>query len=126
MAGWRRERRREDRVRMMTWVPQSCTLPTVEQPLRVAEFDALFASAVRPAERVSRTELWMYLPGGADVVATARDVIERETGCYSFFAFDLRASAAGTELGVRAPDSQVAVLDAMQARAEAARTGLSA
>lgn len=126
MAGWRRERGREDRVSMMTWVPQSCTLPKMEQPLRVAEFDALFASAVRSAERTSRTELWMYLPGGADVVATARDVIERETECCSFFTFDLRASAAGTELGVRVPDSQVAVLDAMQARAEAARMGLSA
>lgn len=59
MAGWRRERGREDRVRTMTWVPQSCTLPTVEQPLRVAEFDALFATAVRSAERLRRTELWM-------------------------------------------------------------------
>ena len=25
------------------WVPQACTLPTVQQPLRVAEFDGLFA-----------------------------------------------------------------------------------
>ncbi|MBB6551859.1 hypothetical protein [Nonomuraea rubra] len=32
----------------MTWVgPSACTLPTVEQPLRVAEFDALFAGAVQ-------------------------------------------------------------------------------
>lgn len=108
----------------MTWVPQSCTLPTVEQPLRVAEFDALFASAVRAAKRVSRTALWMHLPAGEDVVATVQDVIERETECCSFFTFDLRASAAGTELGVQVPDSQAAVLDAMQARAEAARTGL--
>ena len=28
----------------VTWVPESCKLPTVEQPLRVAEFDALFAT----------------------------------------------------------------------------------
>ena len=39
------------------------------------------------------------------------------------FTFDLRASAAGTELEVRVPPSQVAVLDAMQQRADAVRTG---
>jgi hypothetical protein len=33
------------------------------------------------------------------------------------------ASSAATELQVRVPDSQVAVLDAMQQRAEAARAG---
>jgi hypothetical protein len=44
----------------MTWVPESCRLPTVEQPLRVAEFDELFASAVTPAERVDRTGLRLH------------------------------------------------------------------
>ena len=28
----------------MAWVPEACTLPTVEQPVRVAEFDELFAT----------------------------------------------------------------------------------
>ena len=42
-------------VRAMAWVPEACTLPTVEQPLRVAEFDELFATAVRPVERVDLT-----------------------------------------------------------------------
>jgi hypothetical protein len=32
---------------VMTWVPDACTLPTEEVPLRVAEFDALFASTLR-------------------------------------------------------------------------------
>ena len=35
----------------MSWVPIDCTLPTTQQPLRVAEFDTLFATALR---RVSR------------------------------------------------------------------------
>jgi hypothetical protein len=105
----------------MTWVPEACTLPTVEQPLRVAEFDALFAVAVSPAERVGPTELRIQLPAGVEVAATARELIARETGCCSFFGFDLRASAMGTVLAVRVPNSQVAVLDAMHARAEAAR-----
>src|SRR5437660_8971680 len=30
-----------------SWVPQACTLPTVERPLRAAEFAALFAESVR-------------------------------------------------------------------------------
>jgi hypothetical protein len=105
----------------MTWVPEACTLPTVEQPLRVAEFDELFAAAVRPAERMDPTGLRIHLPAGQATALTARDLIARETGCCSFFAFDLRESIAGTELDVRVPQAQVAVLDAMQQRAEQAR-----
>jgi hypothetical protein len=37
-------------------------LPTVEQPLRVAEFDDLFATAVAPTERVGTTGLRIHLP----------------------------------------------------------------
>ncbi|MFI6744088.1 hypothetical protein ACIBI9_65455 [Nonomuraea sp. NPDC050451] len=36
-------------------VTTACTLPTAEQPLREAEFDALFAEAVRQIERPERT-----------------------------------------------------------------------
>ena len=104
----------------MTWVPDSCTLPTVERPLRVAEFDELFATAVRPAERVGPTELRLHLPAGDATAATVRDLVARETGCCSFFAFDVRPSPGGTELQVRVPEAHTGVLDAMQQRAEAA------
>jgi hypothetical protein len=107
----------------MAWVPQSCTLPTQEQPLRVAEFDALFALAVHPAQRLGPTELRVHLPAGDDVAAVAASLIERETGCCSFFTFDLRRSSRGTGLEVRVPESQRAALDAMQQRAEAAQAG---
>ena len=107
----------------VTWVPDSCTLPTVEQPLRVAEFDALFAIATGPAERLGATRLRVHLPGGQDTTAQARDLIARETGCCSFFSFGVRPSATATELEVGVPESQVAVLDAMQRRADEARTG---
>lgn len=107
----------------MTWVPESCTLPTVEQPLRVAEFDDLFATAVAPAERVGSTILLVHLPAGDGVVSTARELAARETVCCSFFAFEVRPSAGETELEMRVPESQTAVLDAMQERAEAARAG---
>jgi hypothetical protein len=107
----------------VTWVPESCTLPTVEQPLRVGEFDALFAVAVGRAERLGPTRLRVRLPPGPDVAARAQDLVARETGCCSFFSFDVRPSPTGTELDVQVPEQQVAVLDAMQHRVDAAREG---
>ena len=107
----------------MTWVPESCTLLTVERPLRVAEFDALFATVTRPAERLGPTRLRVHLPGGPDALARARELIARETGCCSFFSFDLRPSTAAAVLEVQVPGSQVAVLDAMQRRVEAVCAG---
>jgi hypothetical protein len=38
---------------MTPWEPQSCTLPTTEQPLRVSEFDALFVERVADTPRPS-------------------------------------------------------------------------
>lgn len=35
----------------LAWVPQSCTLPTQEQPLRVAEWDALFSERLTSLSR---------------------------------------------------------------------------
>ena len=113
-------------VGTMTWVPEACTLPTVEQPVRVAEFDELFATAVRPAERVDRTELRLHLPAGDETMSAARDLMSRETGCCSFFTFDLRTSDAGTQLEARVPPAHVAVLDAMQERVETARSRMRA
>ena len=37
-------RRNNTAEEMTSWVPEACTLPTVEQPVRVAEFDELFAT----------------------------------------------------------------------------------
>ena len=110
-------------MRAMTWVLESCTLPTVDQPVRVAEFDELFSTAVGPAERLTPTGLRVRLPAGDAVVSTVRDLAARETRCCSFFSFDIRASSLGTELEIRVPESQAAVLDAMQQRVEAARVG---
>ena len=106
----------------MTWVPEACTLPTADQPLRVAEFDALLAAAIRPAERLDRGRLRIHLPADAGTVSTVRELIGRETECCSFFSFDVRALPEETELEVRVPESQTAVLDGMAQRAERART----
>src|SRR5918997_4401863 len=44
-------------------VPESCTLPLAQRPLRLAEFDALFASGLTAQRRMSPTVLrWTLDP----------------------------------------------------------------
>ncbi|WP_406079134.1 hypothetical protein [Micromonospora sp. NBC_00858] len=75
-------------------VPDACTLPTVEQPLRLAEFDELFATAVRRVETLTATHARMTLIGEAGLTAAAvRDLTARETGCCSFFTFTITEPA---------------------------------
>ena len=68
------------------WVPEACTLPTAEQPLRIAEFDRLFATAWRQ-ERLATAVAWPLDP--AEELAV-RDLTARETECCSFFTFSSR------------------------------------
>jgi hypothetical protein len=110
-----------------TWVPQACTLPTQEQPFRVAQFDALFAASLTRVERPEPTRARLLL--AADAEPAARHLAARETGCCSFFTFSFDQTEAAVETGVvsmdvNVPAVQVPVLDALVARAEAAaRTG---
>jgi hypothetical protein len=68
-------------------IPDACALPTAERPLRLAEFDALFSTAVRQVETVGPTHARMRLTGLAGLAATVRDLTARETECCSFFTF---------------------------------------
>lgn len=104
----------------LAWVPQSCELPSAAQPLRVAEFDALFATALRASSRLAATRLRLVLDSAAE--ATARELTERETACCSFFTFTFQpGSDAGTVLlEIEVPAAQVAVLDALAERAASA------
>jgi hypothetical protein len=97
-------------------IPQSCTLPAAERPLRVAEFDALFTGAVRAADRPARTRLNLKLAPTAEIAAQAAGLMVRETACCSFFTFTLTATGGALDLGVVVPDSHVEVLDALAAR----------
>jgi hypothetical protein len=97
-----------------TWAPDACTLPTVEQPLRVAEFDDLFA-AVRTVRRDDPTRLTLLLepaPGRAEVV---RDLTRRESECCSFFRFGIEEGDP-LRLEIAVPAAHVQVLDAIAAR----------
>lgn len=97
-----------------TWVPDSCSLPTAERPLRVAEFDRLFAESVLDFDRRSPTRLELSL--AADALATAKDLAEREAGCCSFFGFDFELADKSVEMRIDVPTSQIAVLDALTER----------
>jgi hypothetical protein len=97
------------------WTPVACTLPTAEQPLRLAEFDELFAIAARGVDRRSPTQLSLTLtdaPGRAEQV---RDLTDREKACCSFFTFRLTAGDP-LLLDISVPPAHRDVLDALAAR----------
>lgn len=105
---------------MTTWVPQSCTLPTADQPLRVAEFDALFAERLAGSSRPDRLRLELVLTGGEGVEETVRDLVARESGCCSFFTFTLMPGPEQIRLHVEVDGAHETVLDALHERAAAA------
>lgn len=102
------------------WVPEACTLPTAQRPLRLAEFDDLFTTAVRGRQRLSPTRLRLRLDAAAE--ARARDLTERETQCCSFFTFTFTADDGAVRLDIEVPAAHVDVLDALSERAAAGTT----
>jgi hypothetical protein len=110
-------------------VPGACTLPSAQRPLRLAEFDDLFAVALRGQERLSPTRLRWRLDAGAE--QAARDLTRREAECCSFFSFTFSPAGSAADnavhLDITVPRAQAGVLDALAQRAgNAARTGNTA
>lgn len=102
-------------------MPPACTLPTVEQPGRAAEFDRFFAESVRSVRRPDPVRLELVIDPAAAPVA--RDLAGRESGCCSFFGFDFALLGTGLLMGVEVPGTSVDVLDAFAARVDAALGG---
>ncbi len=98
------------------WVPSGCTLPTAEQPTRLAEFDGLFREALRTMERPDSTRLVLTLESAPGRARTLRDLTGRETECCSFFTFSL-TELDSLRLEVNVPPAHVDVLDAIAERA---------
>ena len=95
----------------------ACTLPTAQRPLRLAEFESLFATALRGQERLSPTRLrWLIDPAAEPA---ARDLTARESECCSFFAFTFGAGGDDVRLDIEVPDRHVDVLDALEKLATA-------
>ena len=111
----------DERPSLDLLVADSCTLPTAEQPLRLAEFDALFRDAVREVEREDGV-VRLRLAGPPGLLDRARDLTARESACCSFFDFRLSGTDADGVLEVRVPPARRDVLAALADRADAART----
>jgi hypothetical protein len=99
------------------WVPQACILPTAERPGRAAEFDGLFATALRGQQRLAPTVLRWRLDPAAE--PAARDLAGRETGCCSFFTFTFARAGDAVQVDVEVPAPFAGVLDALAERAAA-------
>lgn len=95
----------------------ACTLPTVERPLRLAEFDALFAEAVTDVER-GETHTRLTLSGPPTLAGRVRDLTERESQCCSFFTFTIDGLDSAPTLDISVPPERRDILDALTTRAE--------
>jgi hypothetical protein len=94
-----------------------CALPTVERPLRLSEFDRLFATAVRAVRRPDRRRLRLALDPEPAVAARTADLVVRETRCCSFFTFTLTTTGGAVSLDMAVPDRHVDLLDVLADRA---------
>jgi hypothetical protein len=98
----------------------ACTLPTADRPLRLAEFEALFADHLTDASW-DGDRLRLSLSGGAGLREQVADLTARESACCSFFDFALSGPADAVVLEVGVPPERREILDALAALARAAR-----
>ena len=113
------------------WVPlNACTLPTADRPLRVAEFDDLFATALRAVHpHPSAPQARLVLAGDDTLPKRVQQLADAETSCCSFFTFTVielqdkasHAPSASTRLAldIGVPPAHADVLHALVARAAA-------
>ncbi|KUL46730.1 hypothetical protein [Streptomyces regalis] len=97
----------------LAWVPQSCTLPTDERPLRVAEWDALISERLASSSRPAPLRLRLELADGPGVEERVRDLVARESGCCSFFTFTTTPSENLIGLDIAVDPAHETVLDAL-------------
>lgn len=101
------------------WVPAACTLPTVEQPLRRAEFDDLFAQDVLVVDQTSPQSVRLELRAEPEAAGRAASLAARETSCCSFFTFDLTIADGEIIMVISTAPEHAPVLAALAARAHA-------
>jgi hypothetical protein len=99
-------------------VPEACTLPTAEQPLRRAEFDELFANDVLAIRRESPQRLRLELRAEPETASRAAALAVKETGCCAFFTFDLAIADGAVSLRIETDPTHEAVLAGIVGRAE--------
>jgi hypothetical protein len=107
----------------LDWVPTSCTLPTEERPLRMAEWDELFTERLKRLSRPEPLRVRLDLRGDDGTEERVRDLAGREGGCCSFFTFTVAADQGVVVLDIAVDAVHTAVLDALARRAAAAGGG---
>jgi hypothetical protein len=105
-----------------TWAPEACTLPAADRPQRAADFDALFAGAVRGIERAEPTRLRLDLQPSPRAAARVAELAAAEAGCCSFFTFTLTVAAGRLILDITVPAPHTGTLDLLAGHAAAAAT----
>lgn len=95
----------------------ACTLPTADRPVRLAEFDELFAQHVRTVERHGDA-LRLRMSGGPGLRERVVDLTERESGCCSFFTFLIDGTDDRLVLDIQVPSERRGMLDSVADRAE--------
>ena len=99
------------------WIPASCSMPMAEQPLRLAEFDALFAEDVLSVEQTSSREIALALRPESHVAARAAQLAAAETDCCSFFTFGFTITEGRVDMVVSTGPRHEDVLAALASRA---------
>ena len=98
----------------------ACTLTAAEQPLRVAEWDELFAS-VRAVEHPagSATRAQLILSGEPGLATRTQQLADAETACCSFWTFTVTSPEGSTDvvLDIDVPEARADVLAALVSRA---------
>jgi len=96
-------------------IPHSCTLPTAERPVRLAEFDRLLGLAAS-TKRHGATHLSFSFPDADGTFDRALDLTARESSCCSFFDFEVARGAGRVLVGVRVPEQHADILDSLESR----------
>jgi hypothetical protein len=99
------------------WVPSACTLPTTEQPVRIAQFDDLFRKAVSGVDQPSSGNVRLTLHPSPQNAARAARLAAMESSCCAFFSFDLAIANGELTLSVVARPAHEQILNAFAVRA---------
>ncbi len=91
-------------------------MPAAERPLRLAEFDTLFAEAVVSVEREGDTTR-LRLSGAEGLRDRVLDLTRRESRCCSFFDFSVEGDDQDLDLVISVPKQHHDVLAALTERA---------
>jgi hypothetical protein len=97
-----------------------CTLPTAERPLRLTEFETLFANHLTDLTWAG-DRLRLSWSGGGGLWEDVAGLAARESSCCSFFDFALSGASDALVLEVAVPAERREILESLATLARAAR-----